>query len=89
MWAEDLDVAALLAAGQPAMLLVEGPRCAVRAYLDRATKIMHWGPTPARLVGSASMTLGSGSALPKGWAEVADKYPHVVSRGGTYNGRDR
>jgi len=88
MWAEDLDVAALLAAGQPAMLLVEGPRCAVRVYLDRATKIMHWGPTPARLVASAPLYKCDDKPLCIGLTDVAEAFPNVVAPNGTYNERD-
>ncbi|OLP96323.1 hypothetical protein AK812_SmicGene21460 [Symbiodinium microadriaticum] len=48
MWAEDLGVAALLAVGQPGMLLAVGPEGPLKAFLDRAMKMVHWGPTPAR-----------------------------------------
>lgn len=88
LWAEDLGVGALLAAGQPAMLLAEGPAGAVKAFIDRATKMLHWGPTPCRLVGSSSVADGSGEPLAVGLVEVAEAFPRAVAPGGTYNGRD-
>lgn len=88
LWAADLGVAALLSAGQPAMLLVEGPHPAVRAYLQCARGVLHWGPTPARLVGSTLIAEDGEKTLPEGLREVADAFPAVVAPGGTYNGRD-
>lgn len=88
MWAEDLGVAALLAAGQPAMLLVEGPRSSVSAFVDRATKVMHWGPTPARLVYSMPVYKGPDKSLHLGLTDVKDMFPNVIAPNGTYNGRD-
>lgn len=88
LWAEDLGIAAVLAAGQPGMLLAEGPRGAIQAYLHRATKILHWGPTPARLVASAVVEEGGGAALRPGLVEASEDFPAVVTAGGTYNGRD-
>jgi len=86
LWAEDLGVGALLASGQPAMLLVEGTDSEVRAFLDRVMKALHWGPTPSRLV--SSEVCSEGERLPGGLNEVSVSYPNAVSPGGTYNGRD-
>merc|ERR1712194_193020 len=88
IWAQDLRVGVLIAAGQPAMLLVEGARCAVAAYLERVTKAMHWGPTPARLVASAPVYKSTDKLFPIGLTNVADLYPSVVTANGTYNERD-
>jgi len=87
LWADDLGLGALLAVGQPAMLLAEGPADAVCAFVDRVTKLIHWGPTPARLVGSTAVGDDDGSRLPSGLREVLDVYAGCVSPNGTYNGR--
>eukprot|EP00928_Gymnodinium_smaydae_P073162 TRINITY_DN56406_c0_g1_i1.p1 TRINITY_DN56406_c0_g1~~TRINITY_DN56406_c0_g1_i1.p1 ORF type:complete len:468 (+),score=24.94 TRINITY_DN56406_c0_g1_i1:45-1406(+) len=87
LWAGDLGVSAVLSSGQPAMLLAEGPRNAVQAFIQRATKCPHWGPTPARLVGSAPIA-ETDTCLPLGLREVAEVFPAAVVRKGTYNGRD-
>jgi len=88
MWAEDLEVGALLAAGQPAMLLVEGPVSNVRALISRVTKAIHWGPTPARIVGSQACSSDDGRSLQVGLVEAGEAFPEAVARNGTYNGRD-
>merc|ERR1712087_221376 len=69
------------------MLLAEGPRCAVQAFIDRAMKCPHWGPTPARLVGSAVIAEDD-LLLTSGLREVSQAFPSAVSRNGSYNGRD-
>merc|ERR1719247_1090598 len=88
IWAEDLGVGALVSAGQPAILLAEGRHNDVRAYIDRVTKMIHWGPTPARMVSSSCVADGDGEPLPIGLMQVSEKFPIAVSPGGTYNGRD-
>ncbi|CAE8599874.1 unnamed protein product [Polarella glacialis] len=99
MWAEDLGVAALLAVGQPGMLLAEGPESSLRAFLERAMKTVHWGPTPARLVFSSpassipaaprAKSLRSSSVLAaNGLDEVSDVFPGCIAPGAAYNGRD-
>lgn len=91
MWADDLGVSALLAAGQPAMLLAEGPFAHVKAYIERATKVCHWGPTPAKLVAATSLdpqTQRRERPLPKGLVEVVERFPQCVVVSGTYNERD-
>eukprot|EP00927_Polykrikos_kofoidii_P050859 TRINITY_DN44708_c0_g1_i1.p1 TRINITY_DN44708_c0_g1~~TRINITY_DN44708_c0_g1_i1.p1 ORF type:complete len:447 (+),score=53.80 TRINITY_DN44708_c0_g1_i1:57-1397(+) len=89
LWAEDLGIAALLAGGQPAMLLAEGPVGALRAYLSRAMKVLHWGPTPSRLVASTPMQdlEINGAALPTGLQDASELFPSTVDLEGTYNGR--
>ena len=85
LWADDLEIRALLAVGQPGMLLAEGPLSKLQAFLDRAMKMLHWGPTPCRIVASCKAT---GLLLSPGLAEVSDVFPHAVKAGGAYNHRD-
>merc|ERR1712159_468529 len=61
----------------------------MRAYVDRATQMCHWGPTPARLVAS-SLILEDANDRPlaEGVHELTDTFPTAVRPGGTYNGRD-
>eukprot|EP00931_Biecheleriopsis_adriatica_P123391 TRINITY_DN98426_c0_g1_i1.p1 TRINITY_DN98426_c0_g1~~TRINITY_DN98426_c0_g1_i1.p1 ORF type:complete len:466 (+),score=79.54 TRINITY_DN98426_c0_g1_i1:74-1399(+) len=87
LWAEDLGLGALLAVGQPAMLLAEGPADSMRSYIERVTKLVHWGPTPARLVGSTALGESDGTPLPLGLKEVMEVFPGAVIPNGTYNGR--
>jgi len=88
IWAQDLGLGALLAPGQPGLLLVEGLRGVVSAYIHLVTSVLHWGPTPARLVGSTPVAKGDGHSLPRGLKEVSDRFPSVVTPQGTYNQRD-
>eukprot|EP00434_Breviolum_minutum_P013641 symbB.v1.2.012026.t1/scaffold791.1/size175533/13 len=95
LWAEDLGVAALLATGQPGMLLAIGPAAPLRAFLDRAMKCCHWGPTPCRIVASSSVMteelerpLAGLPLTEPGLKEVADAFPRAVRQGEAYNGRD-
>merc|ERR1740129_484215 len=91
LWAEDLGIAALVSVGQPAMLLAEGRVPPLHAFIERCTKVPHWGPTPACLVGSAQMVEPFPACerrLPLGLREVAEAFPRAVTRNGTYNGRD-
>lgn len=88
MWAHDLGVSALLAGGQPAMVMAEGPRDGLRAFIDRSTKACHWGPTPARLVGSFPVNPAVGARMPVGLQAAAEAFPGTVAHQGTYNGRD-
>ncbi|CAJ1391877.1 unnamed protein product [Effrenium voratum] len=68
LWALELGVTALLSAGQPAMLLAIGPEGQLKAFLDRAMKVVHWGPTPSRLVASSSVKPGEMESAPAGQA---------------------
>ncbi|CAE7307753.1 unnamed protein product, partial [Symbiodinium pilosum] len=95
MWAEDLGVAAILAVGQPGMLLAVGPEGPLKAFLDRAMKMVHWGPTPSRLVASSPVTAADFGSVQEGapltvpgLREVSEAFPQAVRRGGSYNGRD-
>lgn len=87
LWAEDLAVGSILAVGQPAMLLVEGDADGVRAFVDRVTKLVHWGPTPSMLVASSVVGDADGVPLQVGTKEVLDLFPETVTPNGTYNGR--
>ncbi|CAJ1339162.1 unnamed protein product [Effrenium voratum] len=95
LWALELGVTALLSAGQPAMLLAIGPEGQLKAFLDRAMKVVHWGPTPSRLVASSSVKPGEMESAPAGAPltqpgvlEVAEVFPRSVRPGAGYNGRD-